>query len=55
MPAVAKKSLTYLVLAFAVFYLFTQPAHAADAVRGAVEGLNDAFAALIHFFSRLAS
>lgn len=34
-----KKVLTYLAAAFVVFYLFTQPASAAVAVRGVVSGV----------------
>lgn len=48
-----KKVLGVVVIAFAVFYLLSQPAHAADAVRGAVAVVGDAFDAVITFISAL--
>jgi hypothetical protein len=48
-----KKLLGVIVIAFAVFYLFTQPQSAADAVRGAVSVLGDAFNAVITFIGAL--
>jgi hypothetical protein len=51
---VAKKSVTLLVIAFALFYLFTQPENAADAVRGAGNAVGDGFQAVIRFFNALA-
>lgn len=50
-----KKILTLLVVGFAVFYLLTEPAAAADAVSGAVEGVMHAFANVTVFVSQLAS
>ena len=49
-----KRLLTLAVIAFAVFYLLTQPASAADAVRGAGGVLQNAFDAIITFFNQLA-
>jgi len=46
-----KKALLVLVVAFAVFYLFTNPQGSADAVRGFF-GL---FGSLFTFFSSLAA
>ncbi|GAA3033429.1 MULTISPECIES: hypothetical protein [Streptosporangium] len=34
-----KKVLTYLAVAFVVFYLFTKPAEAASAVNGVFDGI----------------
>lgn len=48
-----KKLITLVVIAFAVFYMMTQPAQAADAVRGAVAVVGDAFESLIAFISAL--
>jgi hypothetical protein len=48
-----KKLLGVVVIAFAVFYLFSQPHAAADAVRGALGVVKDAFDALITFISAL--
>ena len=42
-----------LVIAFAVFYLLTQPQAAADAVRGAGNVVRDAFNAVITFITAL--
>ena len=42
MTSVAKKGLTLLVIAFAGFYLLTQPQDAAGAVKGAVTAIGDA-------------
>jgi hypothetical protein len=50
---VAKKSVTLLAIAFAAFYLFTQPENAADAVRGAVGAVTDGYDAVIRFFNAL--
>ncbi|HEY3004119.1 MAG TPA: hypothetical protein VGJ44_17365 [Kribbellaceae bacterium] len=46
-----KKLLIWTVIAFAAFYLFTQPQNAASAVRGAAGGVGDAFGAIIQFIS----
>jgi uncharacterized membrane protein len=48
-----KKLLGVVAIAFALFYLLTQPAAAADAVRGAVAIVGDAFDALTTFITRL--
>ena len=42
-----------LVVAFALFYLLTQPAGAAQAVRGAADAVGVAFNSLIEFISAL--
>lgn len=46
-----KKIVWILVVAFLLFYLFTRPTDAADAVKG----LFNAFSAVLTFFERLAS
>jgi hypothetical protein len=48
---VPKKLLIWTVIAFAAFYLFTQPENAAGAVRGAASGVGDAFGSIITFIS----
>lgn len=48
-----KKVVTIAVIAFAVFYVMTQPANAAEAVRGAVAVVGDAFDSLIRFITAL--
>ena len=48
-----KKLLIWSVIAFAGFYLFTQPANAADAVGGAFSAVGDAFSSMITFLSAL--
>ncbi len=53
MTDVAKKGVTILVIAFAAFYLFTQPEGAADAVSGAANAVGDGFDAVIRFFNAL--
>ncbi len=52
---VVKKVLLTLALAFVLYYLVTEPVGAADAVKGAVSAIGDAFASLLAFFSRLFS
>ena len=52
---VAKKGLVLLVIAFAAFYLLTQPIGAADAVKGAAVAVGDAFEAVIRFITALFS
>ena len=42
-----------LVVAFALFYLITQPAGAAEAVRGAADAVGVAFNSIIEFISAL--
>jgi hypothetical protein len=49
-----RKLLGIVVIAFVVFYLFSQPNNAADAVRGAFSLVKDAFDALVTFFTALA-
>lgn len=49
----AKKVGILLVVAFAAFYLLTQPAQAADAVQGAVGLVGDAFGQIQAFLSAL--
>lgn len=48
-----KKVLIWLVLAFAVFYLISQPASAASAIKGAASGVAVAFTSVITFFTSL--
>jgi hypothetical protein len=49
-----KKVLTWLVVAFLVFYLLSQPVEAAKAVRGVGDGLAHAASQLAAFFTNLA-
>ncbi|MDX6366849.1 MAG: hypothetical protein QOK30_1925 [Nocardioidaceae bacterium] len=55
MTDAAKKGITFLVIAFALFYLVTQPEGAASAVKVAISGIATAFDAIIKFFNALAS
>ncbi len=48
-----KKLLGGIVIAFAVFYLLTEPRSAADAVRGAGDVVGQAFNAVIDFMNAL--
>lgn len=48
-----KKVLIGLVVAFALFYLVTQPVGAADAIKGAADAVGVAFEALIAFLTAL--
>jgi hypothetical protein len=48
-----KKLLTFLVIAFAVFYLLSSPRDAAEAVRSALDGLQAAGESLTTFFKNL--
>lgn len=50
-----KKVLTGLAIAFAAFYLLTQPAGAADAIKGAAAAVGSAFESLITFLTALFS
>jgi uncharacterized membrane protein len=50
---VLKKALLWLVIAFVVYSLIATPVQAAEAVRGAFEGLKTAANALIGFFDAL--
>jgi hypothetical protein len=52
---VAKKVLTILAIAFAAYYLITEPSGAADAVSGAGAAVGDAFESVITFFTELFS
>ena len=42
-----------LVIAFALFYMLTQPAGAAQAVRGAADAVGVAFNSILEFISAL--
>jgi hypothetical protein len=44
-----------LVVAFAAFYLLTQPVGAAEAIRGAASAVGDAFESIIAFITALFS
>jgi hypothetical protein len=48
-----RKLLGVVAIAFALFYLLTQPQASADAVRGAVGVIGDAFDALTAFVTAL--
>ena len=48
-----QKLLVGLVIAFAAFYLFSQPAGAADAVRGAAAAVGTGFESVIEFATAL--
>ena len=48
-----KKLLGVAAIAFALFYLLTQPQSAADVVRGGVSVVGDAFDALTTFITAL--
>lgn len=48
-----KKTLIWLVIAFAVFYLISQPSSAAGAIKGAAVGVQAAFNSIITFFTSL--
>jgi hypothetical protein len=48
-----RKLLSIAVIAFVLFYLFSQPQAAADAVRGAVGVVKDAFDALVTVLNAL--
>jgi hypothetical protein len=51
----AKKLLTYAAIAFVAFYLFTQPAGAAAAVRGVLDSIGTGAERLSAFFTSLFS
>jgi len=51
---VVKKSLAILVVAFAAFYLFSQPEKAADAIQGAFDAVLNGIDQIIAFFTALA-
>ncbi|GAA0413247.1 hypothetical protein Acor_11190 [Acrocarpospora corrugata] len=48
-----KQLVTYAIVAFVVFYLFTQPTGAANAVRGVMDGIGTGAGALAQFFNSL--
>ncbi|GAA1752293.1 hypothetical protein ACI2LC_19760 [Nonomuraea wenchangensis] len=48
-----KKVITYVAIAFVVFYLFTRPAQAADAVNGVINGIFQGADQLAVFFSQV--
>jgi hypothetical protein len=48
-----KKLLVWSLIAFAGFYLFTQPENAANAVGGAFSAVGDAFGSVITFLNTL--
>ncbi len=48
-----KKVIGWLVVAFLVFYLLSQPVEAAKAVKGAGNGLSHAATQLAQFFTHL--
>lgn len=50
-----KKLLVGLVVAFALFYLLTQPRHAANAVQGAASAVGVAFTNITEFVTALFS
>ena len=50
-----KKLLIWSLIAFAGFYLFTQPTNAANAVGGAFSAVGDAFTSVIQFLTALFS
>lgn len=51
----AKRIVLWLVVAFAVFYLITDPVGSGDAVRGAWDGLATAGSSVLDFFESLAA
>ena len=48
-----KKLVIVVVVAFAVFYMMSQPTNAAEAVRGAVAIVGDVFDSFTQFISAL--
>ncbi len=48
-----KKVLTFLAIAFAAYYLLTEPTNAANAVSGALSAVADGFDSIITFFTEL--
>ncbi len=53
MTDVAKKGVALLAIAFAAFYMFTQPENAADALKGAFDAVGVGFRAIGRFFDAL--
>lgn len=50
-----KKAVVILVVGFAVFYLLTEPAAAADAIAGALDAIMEAFSSVSVFVEELVS
>ncbi|WP_327085783.1 hypothetical protein OIE66_25985 [Nonomuraea sp. NBC_01738] len=48
-----KKVITYVAVAFVVFYLFTRPAQAAEAVNGVFDGIVNGANQLAVFFTNV--
>jgi hypothetical protein len=48
-----KKVITYVVVAFVIFYLFTQPAAAAGAIKGVMNGITTGAEQLSKFVNSL--
>jgi len=55
MTDVAKKGITFLFIAFAAFYLLTQPESAADAIKTAFGAVAEGFSQLMRFLTALAT
>lgn len=53
MSANVKKFLTWIIVAFLAFYLFTQPEQSAGLVRGGVGLLQQAAESVVRFFESL--
>jgi hypothetical protein len=51
----AKKSLLLTIVTFAVFFLLSQPANAADSVKVAAGAVGEAFQAMARFLGNLIS
>ena len=51
----AKRILVFLIVAFFIFYLISNPSGAADAVQTVFNALGIAFRAVVQFFSELAA
>ena len=52
-PMQVKKVITYVLVAFVVFYLFTRPAQAASAVNGVFDGIVHGANQLAVFFTNV--
>lgn len=55
MSANVKKVLTWAIVAFVAFYLFTQPSESANVVTGALGLLQQAADAVVTFFQSLSN
>lgn len=55
MSANVKRVLTWAIVAFVAFYLFTQPNESADVVTGALGLLQQAADSVVRFFQSLGS